>query len=247
MGNAPSTLKLLLSRPQLRNALESTLIFSQREAGTAVCINGAGWLLTCAHCFGDTEAEWKSSANNRRKWLLFYTGLAVQAECQIWDIKRDLALLKIVAVESSVPSKDLNDEVTNVPTFPSVPLSSRSASFKTPIACIGQPGRDDLESVGGGLTPYNLVEVSEGMVHGMIAGADPQDNSVIGTLKHDAWTYWGHSGAPLLREKDGTLIGLHSSWDDQTAMRHGIPLVAITGFLQEHHPHHLFESEDRCG
>jgi hypothetical protein len=53
---------------------------------------------------------------------------------------------------------------------------------------------------------------------------------------HDAWTYWGHSGAPLVSEKDGTLVGLHSSWDDQTAMRHGIPKVAIWEFLEKNLP-----------
>lgn len=30
------------------------------------------------------------------------------------------------------------------------------------------------------------------------------------------------------------LVGLHSSWVEQTAMRHGIPLVAIKYFLQQH-------------
>ncbi len=77
------------------------------------------------------------------------------------------------------------------------------------------------------------MEVSEGTFRGMVTDADPQDNSEIGTLKHDAWKYWGHSGAPLLREADGTLIGLHSSWDDHTAMRHGVPLIAIKQFLQQ--------------
>ena len=66
---------------------------------------------------------------------------------------------------------------------------------------------------------------------GMIPGADPHENFEIGTMKHDAWTYWGHSGAPLLLEEDGTLIGIHSSWDDQTTMRHGIPLIAIKHFM----------------
>jgi hypothetical protein len=70
----------------------------------------------------------------------------------------------------------------------------------------------------------------------MIPDVDPQDNSEIGTLKHDAWTYWGHSGAPLLRRGDGSLLGLHSSWDDRTAMRHGVPLVAIKAFLDGHLP-----------
>lgn len=41
------------------------------------------------------------------------------------------------------------------------------------------------------------------------------------------------AGAPLLSAADGTLIGLHSSWDEKTTMRHEIPQVAIEEFLQE--------------
>ncbi|KLJ07592.1 hypothetical protein EMPG_16950 [Blastomyces silverae] len=106
--------------------------------------------------------------------------------------------------------------------------------MNAPIICIGQPGSEDLESTTDRKTDYGLVEISHGAFRGMIPGADPCDNSEIGTLKHDAWTYWGHSGAPLLNKKDGRLIGLHSSWDDQTGMRHGVPLVAIEIFLREH-------------
>jgi hypothetical protein len=115
---ASTALSTLASLPltHSRNALEASLIFAQYEAGSAVCIDPAGWLLTCAHCFGDTEEEWKAS--DRRKWLLFYTGLAVQVQCQVWDSKRDLALLKIIAVESSRG----NDGA--IPTFRFVPLSA---------------------------------------------------------------------------------------------------------------------------
>jgi V8-like Glu-specific endopeptidase len=49
---------------------------------------------------------------------------------------------------------------------------------------------------------------------------------------HGCWTYWGHSGAPLL-DANGKLVGLHSSWDDTTAMRRGVPLEAIRAFLEE--------------
>lgn len=212
----------LLSRNHLQTALEASLIFAQYEAGTAVCIDRAGWVLTCSHCLGDTEEEWRAE---RRKWLLFYTGLAVQVECRVWDSTRDLALLKIIAIESG--------EKTAIPVFNCVPLSSFAPSFKTPIVCIGQPGSDDLESTSDRRTKYNLVEISEGKFCGMVPGADPENNSEIGSLKHDAWTYWGHSGAPLLKTVDGTLIGLHSSWDDKTAMRHGVPLTAIKHFLQQ--------------
>lgn len=208
-----------------RNALEASLILAQYEAGSAVCIDPAGWVLTCSHCFGDTEDEWRA---NKRKWLLFYNGLAVQAECRAWDSKRDLALLKILDIEIANRGKD-----GDIPTFRFVSLSTCTQPPKTPIICIGQPGMDDLESASNRRTMYNLVEVSEGTICGMVHGADPHDNSELGSLKHDAWTYWGHSGAPLLCKADGKLIGLHSSWDDQTTMRHGIPLIAIKAFLEQ--------------
>jgi hypothetical protein len=141
-----------------------------------------------------------------------------------------LALLKIVAVET---------EEEGVPRFESVELWEGEMRYKVPVICIGQPGRDDLESKDRRSTTYNLVEISEGCFRGMVKGRDAQDNEDIGTLMHDAWTYWGHSGAPLLREADGKLVGLHSSWDDRTAMRHGVPGVAIREFLKIHLPEAL--------
>lgn len=125
LSNAPATLSCLLSRKHLRAALEASLIFAQYEAGTAVCIDAAGWVLTCSHCFGDTEEEWRAK---KRKWLLFYTGLAVQVECRVWDC--DLALLKIIAVESGASQK------TAIPVFSFVSLSSSAPSFKTLIVLL---------------------------------------------------------------------------------------------------------------
>ncbi|KAL4904073.1 trypsin-like cysteine/serine peptidase domain-containing protein [Aspergillus multicolor] len=212
------------------NALHATFIFAQAEAGTAVCISSDGWVLTCAHCFGEDEQEWQA---NRQKWVLDYTGLAVQIECRAWDLRRDLALARVLRVEVEVG-------VETVPEFASIPIPSVSATIpaidQTPIVCIGQPGADDLESLRPRLTGYDLLQISEGQLNGLIPGADPQDNAEIGTLKHDAWTYWGHSGAPLVCARTGALLGLHSSWDDATAMRHGVPLVAIQQFLDIHLP-----------
>ncbi|KAJ8058577.1 hypothetical protein OCU04_012754 [Sclerotinia nivalis] len=223
-----STLKYLPSGTHISNSLKSTLIFAQYEAGTAICIDPTGWILTCSHCVGETEEEYRK---NPRRWLLYYTGLAIEVECRVWDQKRDLALLKVITIEV-----DDNNFDNTIPQFSFVNLATQSPEDNTQIICIGQPGSDDLESSGSRKTRYNLIEVSEGLFRGMMSGKDPQDNGEIGTLKHDAWTYWGHSGAPLLRDDDGLLIGLHSSWDDQTGMRHGIPVVAIRIFLEEHLP-----------
>jgi hypothetical protein len=229
----PSTLSSL---PDicLRTTLEASLIFAQHEAGTAVLIHPSGWVLTCAHCFGDSEEEYK--ADSKKRWLLFYTGDAVLVECRAWDSFRDLALLKIIAIESTSQG---------VPTFRTVKLYQGKMSYKMSILCIGQPGRDDLESKESRKTTYNLVEVSEGTFRGMVKGVDPQDNEDIGALMHDAWTYWGHSGAPLLREVDG-LVGLHSSWDDGTAMRHGVPGDAIREFLMVYLPEAVDEAASRA-
>lgn len=75
--------------------------------------------------------------------MLFYTGLAVQVECRVWDAKRDLALLKIVALETDrlPPSPEKGEG--EVPTFCSVALSSPSTLMPgEEVVCIGQPGRD---------------------------------------------------------------------------------------------------------
>ncbi|PMD47291.1 hypothetical protein L207DRAFT_506295 [Hyaloscypha variabilis F] len=223
-STASSTLASL-PNPGHLNALLSTLIFAQHEAGTAVCIHPSGWLLTCAHCFGDNEEEYRDC--EKRKWLLYFTSQAVLVECRAWDPRRDLALLKIIAIETPAP-------VTpgSVPVFNYLKLREATPKSRLQMFCIGQPGGDDFEAEGNKKTQYNLLEISEGRFKGMVKGQDPQDSGDIGSLMHDCWAYWGHSGAPLVSFEDGSLVGLHSSWDDKTAMRHGVPGVAIKEFLR---------------
>ncbi|KAJ7832942.1 AT hook domain-containing protein family protein [Mycena olivaceomarginata] len=210
--------------PQLRTALEASLIFAQAEAGSAVCVDSAGWVLTCAHCIAETEEEYRDSGAAPR-WLLSYTGLAVRVECRVWDFQRDLALLQITAVEV---------ESGPVAAFAFLCPAAHAPAPKTRVVCIGQPGQDDLESTSARRTNYPFIFVSSGIFRGLVPGVDPHDNAEIGTLMHDAWTYWGHSGAPLIHAAEGSLVGLHSSWDDETGMRHGVPHTAIVAFLQLH-------------
>ena len=75
-----------------------------------------------------------------------------------------------------------------------------------------------------------------------------QDNSDIGALIHDCWTYWGHSGGPIifLPESPSSntsstssslsmpiVGGLHSSWDFTNGNRHGVHIECIWGFFQD--------------
>lgn len=50
----------------------------------------------------------------------------------------------------------------------------------------------------------------------------------------------------LLSATNGRLLGLHSSWDDQTAMRHGIPIVAVREFLKQQNMPSMDRSQDNA-
>lgn len=208
------------------STVEEALVFAQEEAGTAVCISADGLLLTCSHCVAETAEELKRSKST---WLLFKSGRAVKAECVAWDPIRDLALLQVVAAQAGEaepqPAQDIK--------FPFVRVSDAPPVKNAPMVCVGHPGSEDLEaSQPGILTNYDVLHVSAGRFRGY-AEQDLQDNSEIGALMHDCWTYWGHSGAPLVDWGSGTLVGLHSSWDDETGMRRGVAWEAIREFLQK--------------
>lgn len=238
------------SSTALAAAARSTLVFAQHEAGTAVCIAASGLLLTCSHCVAESPEE---AAEGNLHWLIFSSGRVVQVKCVAWDARRDLALLQIVSAEEAVegegngsptPSPSSSDDPTPTPTpafpFATIALQAPAApkpkpKQKTPLLCIGHPGSEDLETTSLSPVPsnYDVLHVSYGYYRGMAAGQDVHDNSEIGALKHDCWTYWGHSGAPLIAAESGEVVGLHSSWDERTAMRRGVGLEAIEGFLGE--------------
>lgn len=207
------------------HAVSATLVFAQQEAGTAVCIHPSGLLLTCAHCVAGDETELDLE---KVHWLLFASGRAVSAKCLAWDSQRDLALLQVTAASAAAPG-DLPEGVS----FPSVTLADGAPQLGAGLVCIGHPGSEDLEASEAGVsTGYDVLHLSSGSFCGYAEGQDVQDNSEIGALQHDCWTYWGHSGAPLLDARTGKLVGMHSSWDDETGMRRGVALEAIKMFLK---------------
>jgi len=122
------------------------------------------------------------------------------------------------------------DHSSNQPTL-SLPycVLARSLDMNERLFCVGQPGRDDLESEEERKTDYHLIHISKGRFQQCLPG-DICDNSEIGKLQHSCWTYWGHSGAPLLTTR-GEVAGLHSSWDDETQTRHGVHVAALKQFF----------------
>lgn len=201
------------------NPIPGTLVFGQDEAGTAVCISPNGVLLTCAHCVAETARE----LDLTKVHLLFFAdGEAVEATVLAWDAQRDLAILITT------------DSPTSTRRYPYIPLSRTAPPPKTALHCIGHPGSSDLETaVPNTPTDYDTLVLSSGAFHGLAPGQDPQDNADIGALMHSCWTYWGHSGAPLVEARSGALVGLHSSWDSETGMRRGVAWEAVEGFVGE--------------
>ncbi|KAK1989183.1 trypsin-like cysteine/serine peptidase domain-containing protein [Colletotrichum cereale] len=219
-----------MERRNLTQSVMATLVFAQEEAGTAICISPGGILLTCSHCVAETADDLDSS---RTIWLLFASCQVVGAELLAWDDRRDLALLKIVAAQ---PPQSLSSAAAppQPPTFPFVTPSPAAPPLRARLVCVGHPGSEDLEAAESGAeTGYDVLHLSTGAFRGCAEGQDPQDNSEIGALMHTCWTYWGHSGAPLLERRTGMLVGLHSSWDAETGMRRGVAWEAIVGFLEE--------------
>ncbi|KAK6511193.1 hypothetical protein TWF481_000114 [Arthrobotrys musiformis] len=234
---------ILTLEPNLKHTLLSTLVFAQSEAGTAFCISPTGLLLTCSHCVSEDPSELEQ---NSTKWLIFASGRVVQAKCIAYDHTRDLALLQIIAAEQD-PTSTLattnpanNGEYTS---FPFLEISPTSPKKNAQMICIGHPGDEDLEAPKPGLkTNYDVLHISYGRYRGIAEGADVHDNSEIGALMHDCWTYWGHSGAPLCMRKDGPVVGMHSSWDDETGMRRGVAWEGILGFLEDNGNPHVLQS-----
>ncbi|KAM7216823.1 Glutamyl endopeptidase [Rhypophila decipiens] len=223
----------------------STLIFAREEAGTAVMIREDGLMLTCAHCVADTRQDFESqNIKDKVFWLLESSGRVFRAKCIAWDPVRDLALLGFFwysprkraipsrAMLAAFPPGARQPDMPRWVQFDHVKLAGSSPDVDAPLVCVGHPGAEDLETSRRGVkTGYDVLHVSTGAFRGVAEGQDAQDNEEIGALMHDCWTYWGHSGSPLLDRKTGKLVGLHSSWDDETGMRRGVPIEAINEFL----------------
>ncbi|KAK1075518.1 hypothetical protein LTR33_009513 [Friedmanniomyces endolithicus] len=238
-GQIPRFIRDRLTQPAndhshaLANAASSTLVFAQQEAGTAVCVSPSGLLLTCSHCVAESEDVLDLAKD---QWLLFADGRVVKATCVGYDGRRDLALLQIVAAKTSRQLDPTTANTTEMSGFPAIALTETPPRRNTSLFCIGHPGSEDFEvDTPGVATGYDVLHISEGRYRGLAVGQDVQDNSEIGALKHDCWTYWGHSGAPLIND-EGLLVGLHSSWDDSTGMRRGVAWEAVKAFMDEHAP-----------
>ncbi|MCE9573874.1 MAG: serine protease, partial [Deltaproteobacteria bacterium] len=84
--------------------------------------------------------------------------------------------------------------------LPVASLAAAAPSVGDDVCVIGQPG---TRTPDGDATGYQPWTVTIGHIRGFRAG-DRVGEQHLGRAKHDAWTYWGHSGSPLF-DRDGKI------------------------------------------
>ena len=170
--------------------------------GSGINILQAGRILTAAHVAQQLHRELTAEFPDGRRYV---------AVCTAIDDKLDLAICTISTQDR----------------LPFALIAGSSPQKGTLAVCIGQPG---TTTPSGEATGYQPFHVSRGAIRGFVG--DPLGSQRLGGTKHDAWTYWGHSGSPLF-DSQGQVIALHNSWDRATAMRHAVTQQAIAKFLKD--------------
>jgi hypothetical protein len=170
--------------------------------GSGVNVSPHGQILTAAHV---------ARALDEVLIAEFPSGRSYRARCTAIDTNFDLAICSIVTRER----------------LPFARVADASPKQGTPVVCIGQPGKF---TPAGKPTGYQPFHVSSGHIRGI--SDNPLGSQSLGRTKHDAWTYWGHSGSPLFDEA-GRIVALHNSWDSDTAMRRAVTQQAIAKFLTD--------------
>ncbi len=172
------------------------------DNGSGVVIDPGGVVLTAAHVAKRKGAVLRAELPDGRTY---------RAVCTHIDDELDLAVL-------AIDTRDV---------LPAAPIAPVAPKVGDTVVAIGQPGKYTPD---GERTGYQPFHVSVGEIRGFLPNRlGPQS---LGRTKHDAWTYWGHSGCPLFDDQ-GRIVALHNSWDSTTAMRHAVTWEAIARFLAD--------------
>jgi hypothetical protein len=220
--------KIKLNKEIIEKVKESCLCRISDEFGTAVCINEKGYILTCSHAVPPFEDD-----KTKESLYIFPNGEIVKTLTLEKDNKIDLALLKIIEIYE-------NGNFIKISKFPEKKfiyskikeLKEENEKIGENIFCIGNPcftmynDNNKLEK-----NNYKPFWISFGKIKGYLKDKIYCKNE-LGPLIHNCWTYWGHSGAPIFNF-DGELIGMHNSWNEKNADRHGNSLLGINKFLSK--------------
>jgi hypothetical protein len=232
----------------VRPALEAAVHIIPSGSGVHL---GRGLILTCAHCVthdddadGSEDEDEDDDDNDdndndemkigRAVELVNAKGQTFGSICIDACSSTDLALLQI------------EKETLETLTLNSLDVAKRGDDKNgTDIFALGNPCDIDLEvstkddqgqtkRSKNGFFPFHF---SEGKLEKKIS-KEKAIKYGLGRQIHSAWTYWGHSGCPLvasIKKGDNTfsicIVGIHNSWDDRNGNRHGVRLDDIWSFI----------------
>ena len=229
-NNSFSSEKIINSNKELINRILSSCLCQISDFfGSAVCIHEKGYILTCAHAAPPFEDE-----NTKESLYIFPSGEIIKALTLDKDEKLDLALLQIISIYEN--NKFINIKNLTNKKFPyakiKIPENSQNETKGKKVFCIGNPCftmEDDDGNIEN--NEYKPFWISFGKIKGYLKDPIYCKND-LGPLIHNCWTYWGHSGAPIFNF-DGELVGMHNSWNEKNADRHGNSLLGINKFLSK--------------
>ena len=71
--------------------------------------------------------------------------------------------------------------------------------------------------------------MSIGQLVGLLPGGATSGG--LGAQIHTCWTFFGHSGCPLVNT-DGAVVGMHNSWNEATTQRHAVAWADLIQVLR---------------
>jgi S1-C subfamily serine protease len=193
---------------------------------------GDGVIVTCAHVVShnDDSDDIVPDRIGRCKMFIFRDGKWVIARCFACDERGDVALLRIVHRSSD----------SQLASCTVAPQSDENAHKGKTVIAVGNPGTiyDATHT-----PPLFLSSHGKILANNASVLADINEDG-LGPIKHNAYTYWGHSGSPLF-DAGGLVVAMHNSWDEtesvhiafgrgtfRTGMRRGVSSQRIMQFIQ---------------
>ena len=209
-------------------SVENTLLESEVEIGSGVCVDPAGLVLTAGHvapevgcfrvvAFSDGVTFWGEAIAVSEEYDLALLKLHTNTDTH------DMALVKKKTTKKTKKKTTTKRKRTKAATFPFAELNDGPPVVKDKLLCVGQPGRPRGER----------LELTSGKVEAVIK--DPlsrQDNvDTDGGLVHSCPTFAGNSGSALLLARNGRLVGIHTGYNCMRFSYQGTTFEAIRAFL----------------
>jgi hypothetical protein len=208
--------------PDASSTFDAVVHFVQSGSGTGVHVGG-GLILTCAHVVDDGVSDEDNSVCVDRvgiqKVVTFPSGRTFLTACrEVLEDDESGSDVAVVEIVAEIPIGSATRPASAVTTLPEAEVSLTGAADADKVFTVGNPSSIDLESdCSGGDSA--TVEFHPPTWH-TSTGAVVSSSNKDGFLEHTAWTYWGHSGAPIFDAR-GHVVSLHCAWDDSTGMRWG--------------------------